>query len=236
MLLKHTDCSGFNQCTTRIKDMAVVDVGANTGGYVETFLQHGPRSVIAIEPAPRLVEMMRDRFRSEPVHVLQCGLSDVAGRIKDVTFYNCWTIARPAEVIGTRIPDVSPGAVALQPEMFDVELRTLDEVVDTLELHDLAFLKIDTDGYEPQVLRGAERTLSRQRPDILLELSFLPHEIGQSIPEFIAHIYSIGYTIATLDGRLVPERLVLEHFPWNTSLDVLMVPRGRYAEWPLIVG
>lgn len=232
MLLNYPNCSGFNECTKRIAGKSVVDVGANFGGYTSTFLEHRARRIVAVEPAPKIAEALRERFKEDPVDVIQGGLSDAPGRIENITFRNCWTLADAEHPISSKISDLSPEALSHQPEPFDVELRTLDEVVDTYDLHDLAFLKIDTDGYEPQVIRGGARTLKTLRPDALLELSYLPHEMGESIPDFVRHIYALDYTIATLDGRLISEKAVLENFPWNTSLDVLMLPIERYTHWP----
>jgi FkbM family methyltransferase len=44
-------------------------------------------------------------------------------------------------------------------------------VLDSLELYQLDFLKIDVNGMEMEVLRGAEKTIERLRPKILIELS-----------------------------------------------------------------
>lgn len=48
----------------------------------------------------------------------------------------------------------------------DVTLRTLDEY----RLDDVTFVKIDVEGHEFEVLRGAERTLTRWSPTLLVEI------------------------------------------------------------------
>jgi FkbM family methyltransferase len=223
------DQRGFTQCLSRASGRTIVDLGANRGGFVVTFLEHGARHVVAVEPGPKLAAGMRERFANAPVTVIQAGVSDAPGKLNGVTYYNCWTLARPGELSG-RIAELSPDAQAIEGTVpFDVELTTLDAI--TLDLPDIAFVKIDVDGYEPQVLRGGERTFRELRPDVLIELSYLPHDMGESTEAFVAHIYDLGYTLATLHGEIASAEQVLEHFPWNTSLDMLMVPVERYPDW-----
>ena len=52
-----------------------------------------------------------------------------------------------------------------------VALATIDGVVERLGLDRLDFVKADIEGWELQLLRGAERALERFRPRLLLELS-----------------------------------------------------------------
>lgn len=222
-LLLHTNWSEYDKRIQKIRGRTVIDVGAHEGGFVHTFLEHGASRVIAIEPSPRLAEALQIRFWQDPVTVHQCGLSDTPGVLKNVRFYNCWTIAEEGSLKG-RASDLSTDGQKSQPEPFDVKLITLDGLVETLVLDPIAFIKIDVDGYEPQVLRGAQRTLETQRPDVYIELSYLPHELGEDIEKFIAWIYDAGYVIMAADGRRFTKDQVLLHFPWNTSLDVFMVP------------
>jgi hypothetical protein len=51
----------------------------------------------------------------------------------------------------------------------------------------------------------------------------------------IALIYSWGYRLCTLDGRVCEDPLfVLEAYPWRTSLDMVAVPVSRTAGWPRV--
>lgn len=53
-----------------------------------------------------------------------------------------------------------------------VQMRTLDE----FDLQDVDFLKIDCEGYELEVLKGARETLERCRPCVIVEQK--PHKLG----------------------------------------------------------
>lgn len=204
----------------------VVDVGANYGAYTDLFLAHGASRVIAVEPGPRLGAGLRERFAGNArVVVCRQGLSDAPGRLEGVRFHNCWTLARPGS-LGGPAGAISPEAEGVEGAApFDVELTTLDALVDELGVTELALCKIDVDGFEPRVLRGARRTLAIFRPVVHLELSYIPRDLGESIPAFVEDIYRQGYVITSLGGRPETAAEVLEHWPWNTSFDVLLMPR-----------
>jgi hypothetical protein len=68
-------------------------------------------------------------------------------------------------------------------EFETVRCVTLDAVVSDLNLSHVDFLKIDVEGAEPLVLRGAKQTIEKFRPAILFEINApamkalgLPHD------------------------------------------------------------
>lgn len=141
-----------------------------------------------------------------------------------VKFHNCWTLARPGE-FQNRLHAISPGAEVAEGEgVFDVVLTTLDEVVRQEQLVDLAFIKVDVDGYEARLLRGAEHVLTALRPTLMLELSYLIQDLGDDIREFVRNIYAHDYILTSMVGEPATEDEVMAQFPWHTSFDVMMVP------------
>lgn len=215
----------FERLLARVAGRQALDIGANEGGYAALFLEKGASRVVALEPGPRLAAGLRQRFADRPeVTVRQVGISDRVGHLSGVKFHNCWTLARPGE-FDNRLHAVSPGAEDVEGAgLFDVALTTVDEIVESAGLSDVGFIKIDVDGYEARVLRGARQTLTRQRPPIMIELSYLIHDLGDSVPAFINEIYSSGYVVVTMAGEVATAAQVLDGFPWHTSFDVLMLP------------
>jgi FkbM family methyltransferase len=64
------------------------------------------------------------------------------------------------------------------------------------------FIKMDVEGAEPQVIRGAEGILREDRPVILSELhpAQLKHASGVTVDEFLDGMLALGYRAQTLDG------------------------------------
>lgn len=61
------------------------------------------------------------------------------------------------------------GASKLIPEGREVHLAPLDSYID--EFQRLDFIKIDVEGYEPKLLKGAEAVIMRFRPAMLIEIN-----------------------------------------------------------------
>jgi FkbM family methyltransferase len=140
-----------------------VDVGAKLGMYTYELLRHS-REVVAFEPIPVLGEMISRVFRKRPVRVERCALSDTPGRT---------TMRVPYGSNG----EVKFGRSTIEPtnslQHDDVaRVQEIDVAVKTLDEHDLrgvGFIKIDVEGHELAVLRGATATLDREHPNLLVE-------------------------------------------------------------------
>lgn len=69
---------------------------------------------------------------------------------------------------------------------------------------DVAFLKVDVQGFEKQVLAGGSSTVRNCCVGIQLELSFLPlYEGGMLIREALDIAYSLGFTLTGLSPCFV---------------------------------
>jgi len=58
-----------------------------------------------------------------------------------------------------RVFPVRTAAMTPDGDGLEVQTRTLDSIVDEYEINRIDLLKVDVDGYETRVLRGAENTL-----------------------------------------------------------------------------
>lgn len=132
-----------------------VDVGANHGVYAVVMARHAPR-VLAVEPNPRLARLLR---RGLPANctVLACALSDAPGTAE----------LRVPLVDGHEDSYLASldGQTAGPSRLYRVELRTLDDCV----REPVGLLKIDVEGHEIAVLRGAGRVLREDGPNLLIE-------------------------------------------------------------------
>jgi hypothetical protein len=79
---------------------------------------------------------------------------------------------------------------------------TIDDIVESLKLEP-TFIKIDVEGAEHHVLKGASNTLQKYHPKILLEIhpSFLPEDISADNVQSI--LFDRGYkmTIVNQDNH-----------------------------------
>lgn len=134
----------------------VVDVGGHIGSFTIPLARRvGPTGrVLVLEPNQATRQYLQ----------INVTLNDVDG-IVDIL--PCAAGAEPKDM-GLEFRRANTGAARLAEDADDVVVRVvrLDDVVDG----DPAFIKIDAEGYEIEVLNGARSTLERCRPSLLIEI------------------------------------------------------------------
>jgi FkbM family methyltransferase len=172
-------------------DSNAIDVGANEGGVLEPIVHIAPSGRhIAYEPIPELCKRLVDRFPS--VDVRQAALYDSPGT---VSFTH--NLDRPT-VSGLRQRgDVDASSDALRH--FSVRTERLDDVLERDYVPTL--IKIDVEGAELGVLRGAVETLHRHRPHVLFEHGIGGADLYDARPtELFDLLDESGLRIFDLDG------------------------------------
>jgi FkbM family methyltransferase len=156
-----------------------LDVGANDGVYSVVASKHF-RKVIAVEAHPGLVGGLRRVIRDDG-DVLALALSDEVG---ETTLHVPIRHGRDVTTRSSLQESANPG----------FSLRTVQvpmTTVDRLGLDRLAVVKIDVEGHELAVLRGATRTLSTSKPVCIVECEER-HNAG-GVAEAFALMGSLGY-------------------------------------------
>src|SRR5262249_26537729 len=161
----------------------VFDIGAHAGNHVRAFSALGCR-VVALEPQPDFARLLRMLFsRRSGVRIIEAGAGRSAGRQQ--------------LSISERTPTVTSLAAgwrdrrAGDPDFKDVEwnraveidVTTLDALIEQYGAP--AFIKIDVEGSEPDVLAG----LTRPVPALAFE--FLPRALEQA-DACVARLGSLG--------------------------------------------
>ena len=178
---------------------AAVDVGANKGAYLYWMRRAvGPGgSVIAFEPQPglaRYLEDMRARMAWDNVSIRDCALSDSSGR--RVLHVPGWENSP-----GASLEPLAPAGMAGNAERDrEVAVDTLDRQLENAGRPRIALVKVDVEGHELAVFRGAERILSSSRPALIFE-SEARHLSGRSPHEVFAFLKGLGYRGAFFSPR-----------------------------------
>jgi FkbM family methyltransferase len=167
-----------------LREGLAIDVGANHGVYAYA-LRGNAASVHCFEPLRECCDYIR-AAHYENVIVHNCALSDSLGTLKlHIPLVNGvprWTRA-----------SVAPASGASQ--IREVPVRTLD----SFEFPKVGFMKIDVEGAEVAVLRGACATLERDRPNLLVEIDRNRHS-AESFHEVVGSLQPYGYEPHVLDG------------------------------------
>jgi FkbM family methyltransferase len=139
-------------------DSACIDVGCYRGQILREMLRLAPDGRhIAFEPVPANYEWLVAHFPNVTIH--PCAVSDAPGT---ATFQHVQ--GRPARSGLRRVPYPDADEVVVE---IDVVIDTIDRTVPAGTTIDL--VKVDVEGAELQVFRGAARLLSECHPTLLFE-------------------------------------------------------------------
>ena len=138
--------------------MTVVDVGANIGTHTVSFAQHVGKAgqIIAFEPQRIIYQMLCGNIalnELENVSTLMAGVGDQNGTIT----VPCIDYKNTNNFGGVQLGNFASGEI--------VPLVTLD----SFNLQNCHFIKIDVEGMEESVIRGSAETLKRCTPVMYVE-------------------------------------------------------------------
>jgi FkbM family methyltransferase len=151
--------------------MRVFDIGANVGYYTQKFAEAvGPTGEVhAFEPVPASAAKVRELQLQYPwIHVHQCAVADQPG---EVIMNAEADSTSPTNRIVIEAKDSVSAVGGRGGECIAVPVTTLDQAV--AEWGVPAMVKIDVEGYEWHVLRGARDVLtSTDLKNVFVEIHF----------------------------------------------------------------
>ena len=159
---------GLDGCFVKFleKDMPInlVDVGASTGQFAAAIESYcGIRNAVLIEPQPKCVVELKARFSNHNYWIEQCAISDRETRA-EMDIFN-WHYSSSLLPIKGDIHALREKLDLNVRERIEVQVRTLDKMMSVIcwsnEFIDL--LKVDVQGGELSVFRGAPDTLRRTK-------------------------------------------------------------------------
>lgn len=156
------------------REPVVFDVGANDGETVQDFLRMFPDArIVAFEPYALCCDLLTEKFRDRPhVRVQNVALGAARGQ----TRLNLYSGNRMNSLLTLDEDASNPMRTSFTPTgTADVRLESLDDFCTEHGFTCIDVLKIDTQGYDLQVLKGAVKLLQARRVrTILLEANFVP--------------------------------------------------------------
>lgn len=177
----------------------ILDVGANSGQYAARLRAAGFEGrIVSFEPLAGPFSELEAKASRDPLwDCRRCALGDSDGTISINVAGNSGESSSVLPMLKTH-QEAFPPANYVGAE--EVPIRRLDSIAaEILGPTDIAFLKIDVQGFEKQVLTGASSTVNRSCVGMQLELSFLPlYEGGMLIREALDIAYSLGFTLTGL--------------------------------------
>jgi FkbM family methyltransferase len=156
-----------------------VDVGTWWGPWSIHLARRVPR-VEAFEPNGAIAATL-SRVLPENVTLHTVALSDSPGHV---------TLWSPDGGRGTEGRSTVHQGPQIPDDWVHQTVETLP--LDAFDLHDVGFVKIDVEGHELAVLRGAETLLSTQHPNLLVEIEEA-HGSAEHMDEVMSFLTNLGY-------------------------------------------
>lgn len=176
--------------------MNCIDVGCHKGEILELLLRQSPTGRhLGFEPIPSFARALATKFQEHAgVEIVECALSDENG----MSTFQYVTNAPAYSGIRERAYAVE------NPEIQEIQvrLRPLDDWLTSGQRWD--FLKIDVEGGELAVLRGAKEILQKDRPLVIFECGLGASEFYGTTAEDVYGLLNaeLGYELYTLKGYL----------------------------------
>lgn len=184
----------------RTEEEKVIDCGGFQGDVMRIFLENNEGQFshyTIIEPDAsynRFIETNTDGFCRDKINILNCALSDQSGEVYVTNYMDMnSTVSEYETAYSTR----------------KVRAAALDTLVDAA----CTFLKIDIEGYEMKMLRGAKRIITSQKP--LVAVAAYHHECD--VPD-------IAQTLLTYNPKY---RLYLRSYMNYQEMILYAVPEDR---------
>jgi len=175
-----------------IKDnFTIIDAGANIGIF-SLFVHHlaPDAKIYAFEPAPKIFDILNRTVvtnkLSDRIHIFQQALGNRKCRVKFMTSMAFNDPLATGSIVADS--EFSKNRQEIFYQSVITPMTTIDNFVEEHKIDKVDFIKIDTEGYEKQILVGAEKTIKTFRPIISCSAYHLKEdktEIPQLIKSFV---------------------------------------------------
>ncbi len=209
-------------------DAIIFDIGANIGSMSFSFAMQSPHGIVyAFEPTDFAFSKLIRNLSLNPaistrIIPVQLFINDHSTTMHQLTAYSSW------KVDGSHVSTHPLHGGTIQPAN-QVPAITLDDYCQKNNIHRVDMIKIDTDGHEHQVLRGACKTIEKHHPYIIFEMGLsLMEEFGFSFEECFRYFSSLGYTLLNCkNGKHITMENYYKEIPWSFTIDIVAIPTKR---------
>jgi FkbM family methyltransferase len=196
--------------------MSVLDVGAHIGLMAVVFGKKvGDKgNVYAFEPTPTTIKILQETIKLNKINNISAVPVALADKKSKLTFYISENAADNSNSL------VNNHRTDRKEETIEVEVNTIDDFAAERNIPKIDFIKVDVEGAELQLLKGAVNTIKKDKPKMILSVHPGPiQNFGDSTKDIWNLLHDAGYKIV-----FGTKELSLEEFTRKNDLfDVFLI-------------
>jgi len=189
----------FNEVNTLLSKKGkfiMIDVGAHVGKYtISIGKAFKPIMIISIEPHPINMEMLSKAVKANDLNNIIC----IKAACADTNGYTKLWVSNKSDCHSLTKPLQSHKSIK-------VLKRSIDSLVSELNLTRVDLIKIDVEGAEYEVVKGAFKTIKKYRPLIFAEIS------PENYQKVSCLLNTVGYKILKLESNNFVAKPENHHF------------------------
>ena len=160
-----------------------IDIGANVGVWSYWLSKHA-KQVESFEPNPKIFNALKN-IKINNVNSYNIALSNKSGSVDLL-------IPKGSKGFSNQGASLSPIKVQGKHKSISIEAKCLDEY----NFLDVNFIKIDVEGHEHEVIEGAQETIKKFKPTMVIEMEEKHNQIP--IEDQISSVEKLGYRCCVL--------------------------------------
>ena len=201
----------------------VVDVGAHVGAFTLLFAGLVPEGrVVALEPTPGSFARLCENLDRNDLRWRVTAINTAVGREQGSVGFKSGVATTGNRIVAAGMD--ATGAI-------EVPCTTLDRLVDEAGLERVDFVKIDTEGFEENVILGGQQFLERLKPQVVLfEANGLCLEYGSDLSQAMEVLASRNYRLGMYDHDGNTIRLIRGKAPTVSPTDNYFAFSAEFVE------
>ena len=211
------------------KNAIVFDVGANFGTMTLQLAKSASSGrIYAFEPTNYAFKRLKANVKLNPdlksrINLIQAFVSGKTEKNPKIKAFSSW------KVDGMKANETHPIHLGISKAAKKIGAIRLDDFCRREGITRLDFIKIDTDGHEHEVLKGAEKIISEYKPTIIFEVGdYILKEKNIDFLYFLDYFEKHNYLLFDTKSELKITRQNYHVFiPKYSTIDVAALPRKQ---------
>ncbi len=207
-------------------NFTIIDIGANVGLMTLQFAKLVPQGkVYSFEPTFYALDRLKKNLSlnetiAKNVTVINSFVSEKSDINPNIIAFSSWKVNGEREVNDHPVHLGTPKSTAGVPAI------SLDDFTEINAIEKIDFIKIDTDGHEFEVFKGAKKAIAKYRPKIIFEIGlYVMDEKNISFSYYFNYFNDLNYKLVDTKTEV---QITLDNYkkyiPKNGSTDLIAVP------------